>query len=207
MNSIKLNFINESNDQNNSEVVIFQKNVATNFGELAVAWRVIKNCGTQWKHPFEFPMEFAVSACDYNGNEYNGAYPAQNGKLYAVSQGASGNELSTVGDGAGRNEVQLRNDLSVGAIGAEIFKDGKLLATKTGISPGQKAVFEFKPTIWIGVASQVEEGKVINSAILSDINTELELKGIKSADIVMTGGGSDSDATPFVFMLHNIVRA
>ena len=36
---IQLNFINNSNDVNNSEIVIFQKNVATDFDELAVAWQ------------------------------------------------------------------------------------------------------------------------------------------------------------------------
>ena len=38
---IQLNFINNSNDANNSQVVIFQKNVATDFDELAVAWQVV----------------------------------------------------------------------------------------------------------------------------------------------------------------------
>ena len=34
---VQLNFINNSNDTNNSEVVIFQKNVATNFDEIGRA--------------------------------------------------------------------------------------------------------------------------------------------------------------------------
>jgi hypothetical protein len=68
-------------------------------------------------------------------------------------------------------------------------------------------VFTFKPTIWIGVASQVEPGDVIDSAILSEINTEISLLGIVSADIVMTGGGTGPNATPFAFTLQNIVMA
>jgi hypothetical protein len=64
-----------------------------------------------------------------------------------------------------------------------------------------------KPTIWIGVVSQVEEGDVMNSAIISDINTELSLLGIASADIVMSGGGAGPSATPFMFTLENIVMA
>ena len=71
--------------------------------------------------------------------------------------------------------------------------------------PWQKAVFEFKPTIWIGVASQVVQGQVMNSAIISNINTELSLLGIASADIVMTGGGPGANSTPFAFNLENIV--
>ena len=40
---IKLNFINDSNDANNSEIVIFAKNAATDVHETAVAWQVIQN--------------------------------------------------------------------------------------------------------------------------------------------------------------------
>ena len=43
--TIQLNLINNSNDTNNSQIVIFQKNVATSFNEIAVAWQVIQDCG------------------------------------------------------------------------------------------------------------------------------------------------------------------
>lgn len=204
MSNIKLNFINESNDQNNSEVVIFQKNVATSFDELAVAWKVIKNCATGWHHKFEFPMVMEISAADSDGNEIIQPLKANNGQMFHVFRDSSGDQLSFFGPGASRKEVQLRNDLVKGAITANIFKDGKLLATKTGIAPAQKAVFEFKPTLWIGVVSQIEEGDVMNSAIISDINTELSLLGVASADIVMTGGGNGPNASQFQFSLENI---
>ncbi len=61
---IQLNFVNESNDANNSSIVIFQKNVATDFDELAIAWQVIKNCGQGDNHPFAFPMTMEVGASD-----------------------------------------------------------------------------------------------------------------------------------------------
>lgn len=203
-NEIQLNFINESNDQNNSTVVIFQKNVATDFDEIAVAWKVIKNCASGWHHPFSFPMLFQVSASDSWGNSLISPIAAYNGQMFEVTRGVSGDQLDYVGPSTTRKEVQVRNGLDTGAISANIYKNGKLLATKTGISPGQKAVFEFKPTLWIGVVSQVTEGQVMNSAILSDINTELGLLGVASADIVMTGGGSGVNATPFKFSLQNV---
>ncbi len=203
--NIKLNFINDSNDKNNSEIVVFQKNVSTDFDELAIAWKVINNCGTGWHHRFEFPMEMKVSAGDSWGNEIIAPVPAYNGQLFHVFQDQSGDQLAYEGPSASTKEVQLRNDLKVGAISANIYKGGKLLARKTGVSPGQKAVFEFKPTIWIGVASQIIEGAVINSAILSDINTEIGLLGVASADIVMTGGGTGPKATCFNFKLENVV--
>src|SRR2546429_5481525 len=50
---VQLNFVNQSNDANNSQIVIFQKNVASDFEELAVAWRVIKYCGQGDNHRSE----------------------------------------------------------------------------------------------------------------------------------------------------------
>lgn len=206
MTNIKLNFINQSNDQNNSEVVIFQKNVATSFDAIAVAWQVIKNCGRLDNHPFTYPMTMQVGSTDSYGN-HTPKLNALNGQNFHVTLTNSGDELAYKGPAASNTEVSLENDLTKGAIDANIFKDGKLLATKTGVSPAEKAVFEFKPTIFIGVASQIDEGQIMNAAIISEMNTEISLLGLASADIVMTGGGVGANATPFVFTLENVVMA
>lgn len=201
---IQLNFINQSNDTNNSQVVIFQKNVATNFSELAVAWQVIKNCAVGDNHPFVFPMTIDVGASDSWGN-YTPHLPAQNGQLFAMQTSTSGDQLVMAGPATSPHEVQVLNNLSKGAINANIYKAGKLFATKTGVDPQEKAVFQFEPKIWIGVASEVEEGQILDEAIISNINTEISLLGIASADIVMTGGGPGVNATPFQFSLTNVV--
>ena len=203
---IQLNFINNSNDANNSEIVIFQKNVATNFDELDVAWQVIRYCGRGDNHPFTFPMAMQVGASDSWGN-FTPQLDAQNGQLFQMSLTNTGDRLVPAGPGTSSKEVQVLNGLSRGAINASIYKAGKLLAIKTSIAPQQKAVFEFKPTLWIGVASQVVQGEVLNSAIISNINTELSLLGIASADIVMTGGGPGANAKPFQFNLENVAMA
>ncbi|WP_323119112.1 hypothetical protein [Burkholderia alba] len=201
---IKLNFINRSNDVNNSQIVIFQKNVATDFSELAIAWKVITNCGRGDNHPFVFPIRTTVTASDADGN-YMPQRPAQNGQMFSVVRAASGNVLALAGASSSSREIQLRNDLRKGAIAVSAFKDGRLLARKTGVVPGQKAVFEFKPTLWIGTASQIEEGATLNSAVISDINTELSLLGVASADIVMSGGGGGTAAVSYQFQLANVI--
>lgn len=203
---IQLNFINRSNDANNSSIVIFQKNVATDFDELAIAWKVIRNCGQGDNHPFKFPMTMAVSASDSYGN-YMPQQLATIGQVFQVVRSTSGDVLQLSTDAGNSSEVQVRNDLPSGAANATIYKDGSALAIKTSIAPGQKAVFQFKPTIWIGVASQIEQGQLLNSAVISDINTELSLLGIASADIVLTGGGPGPKSQPFTFRLENVVMA
>lgn len=202
--NIKLNFINRSNDINNSEVVIFQKNVAETFDELAVAWRVIQNCGRNDNHPFNYPLQFQVCASDSYGN-YSPELTAYEGQSFETVKDTSGDVLKVSSTPAvSAQEVEIKNNLSTGAISGNIYRDGKLLAVKTNVAPGQKGVFQFKPSIFIGTASQIVEGDVMNSAIIQQINTEINLFGIQSADIVMTGGGSGPGATAFSFHLENI---
>lgn len=201
---IKLRFINQSNDTNNSSIVIFQQNVAESFGEIAVAWRVIENCGRLDCHPFTYPMQFQVSAMDAYGN-YTPQMTAVDGQAYELNKDTSGDVLSIANTPASNAaEIEVRNSLQQGAMNACIFRDGKLLATKTNIAPGQKAVFQFHPRIFIGVVSQVTESQIMNSAILKTVNTELNLFGISSANIVMTGGGPGTSSSPFEFNLTEI---
>jgi hypothetical protein len=65
--------------------------------------------------------------------------------------------------------------------------------------------YQLQPSLFIGVASNVTQGAVVDAAVASALNTELSLKGIRSADIVMTGGGEGSPAQPFQFRLENVV--
>jgi len=202
--NIRLNFINRSADTNNSSIVIFQKNIAEDFDELAVAWRVIQNCGRNDNHPFLYPLNFDVSAQDSFGN-FTPQMTAYNGQSYEMVTDGSGDILRLANTPAtSPNEVEIKNNMATGAINGKIYRDGKVIASKTTIVPGQKAVFQFHPTIWIGAVSQVTEGQVMNSAIIQSINRELPLYGITSADIVMTGGGPGKDSTAFSFNLENI---
>lgn len=202
---IQLNFINYSNDVANSQVLIFQKNEATNFGELAIAWKVITNCGVGCNHPFVFPLKFEVSSSDSDGN-YTPKMLAKIGDKFAVEMGQSGHILRLTSEpAASKFEVELKNNLSLGSVSANVFKDGKLLAKHKIVSPAQKAVFQFLPRIFIGVVSDVQQGEEINTAVLSDINTEFDLLGISSANIIMTGGGGGTLATAFRFELDKVV--
>jgi hypothetical protein len=206
MSSIQLNLINHSNDHNNSSIVIVGKNVATGLNELAVAWQVIQHLGQGFSHPFTYDLDVSLAASDSYGN-YSPQIPAENGTQFSMSLSDSGDVFAHTGQAASPTEIEVLNQLPQGAINAHVYRSGKLYATKTGIAPGQKAVFEFKPTIWIGVVSELQEGDIMNEAILSDINTELALLGITKANIIMTGGGTGADATPFQFSLQDVVYA
>lgn len=202
---IKLRFVNRSSDGNRSEVVIYQKNLATNMHSLTVAWKVIRYCGRDCYHPFVYPDGYEVCVADGYGN-FSSRMPAENGQLLKLVSTPNGSRrLLRAGPASASNELDVLNDLSQGAVDVCIFRDGRLAGIKTTVTPGQKAIFQYQPVLWIGVASQVTQGVAISSAVLSGTNTELSLMGIASADIVMSGGGPGQGSTPYEFNLENIV--
>jgi len=202
MTNIWLNLINNSSDRNNDGIVIFQKNEAT-ATETPVAWRVIHNLGSGWSHPFTYPVAMAVAASDGQGN-YSLQLPAATGQQYQLVTTDSGDVLEHSGPAANEEEIIIYNALATGIINVHVYRDGKLLALKKNVEPGQPAVFQFKPTLWIGVAHAVTEGALIDSAFTSQVHTQLSLSGISSADIIMTGGGLGPDTTPVSFSLQNV---
>jgi len=204
MEKIKLNFINKSNESHTPDIVIFQKNEEEIFEGRVVAWTVIQNCDPMENHPFTFSDEIEVCVSDSYGN-YSPTLKAQNGSAYDAIISPTGEIFQRSDNPAlSASSIEIRNELRIGAINANCFRDGKLLSVKTNLVPNQSASFEFKPTIWIGATSQAEEGESLDEAIVSSVETQLNLLGISSADIVMTGGGPGPNTTPFVFTLENI---
>jgi len=204
---IKLRFVNKSNDGNKSEVLIYQKNVVTAMPSLSVAWKVIRYCGRDCTHPFVYPDGYEVSITDEHGN-FTPRLKAKNGQMLSLVQTPIGNRrLLYTGPASASTELDVVNGMSQGAVDVCIFKDGRMVGVKTSVSPGQKAVFQYQPALWIGVCSEVIQGQPIDSAVMSDVNTELSLIGIASADIVMSGGGPGEGAIAYQFNLENIVQA
>ncbi|MES2556611.1 MAG: hypothetical protein V4604_10695 [Bacteroidota bacterium] len=207
MNTINLNFINHSNDTGNNVVVIFQNNHAQGQDETVVAWKVIANCGIGDNHPFTFPSQVTVSFNDSFGN-FSPQLEAVPGDAFSVEKSSTGDVLTKSKNPAKvPAEIEVTNNLSMGAIDINCYRDGKLLSTCLGIVPAQMGAFQFKPTIYIGAIPQMEEGEIMNAAIVSEINTEISLLGISGADIVMKGGGTGPQAMPFTFTLTNIKYA
>ncbi|KVA73058.1 aromatic ring-opening dioxygenase LigA [Burkholderia ubonensis] len=204
--NIRLRFINRSNDCGNSEVVLFQRDVMPGFDELAIAWKVIRYCGRDCFHLFEYATDIEVALGDEHGN-FSPRVAAPAGARFAIDPLPSGRGRLAPGtaDAAG-GDVEVVNRLTRGAVNVNAFCAGRLIAAKHAVAPGQKAVFRFTPALWIAVASQVQESHALNAAVLSSANTLLPLAGVAAADIVMTGGGTGADAQPFSFALEQVVR-
>lgn len=201
---INLRVINQSNSVNPLDILIFQKNSAGVFDETAIAWKVIQNLSQNDSDDVLYAYNLTLSAQDTYGN-FSPSFVAQIGQNYTATNTISGFALISTGDASSPNEIQVTNDLE-STINALLFRTG-LLTAKLAILSNQSSSFQFRPTIWIGIVSGVTQGDTIDSTIISSINTEISLLGIKSADIIVTGGGAGPSATPFSFSLSNIVFA
>ena len=202
---VPLKFINRSQSTDTPEILIFQKNVATDINESVVAWKVIQYCGVGSYHPFFYSTELEVGIADDYGN-FSRHLKASNGSVFNVTQAVSGRQISNVNTTPGGSHICIKNSLLRGAVTVNIYLNQQLLASKTCVAPGQKALFAFEPTLWIGVMSQLVQGTLVDSAIISDINTEISLLGVASASIVLTGGGPGPDALPYTFTLEDVKR-
>lgn len=193
-NIINLRFINRSDTAFPVDIITFQKNLAGAFDENIVAWRI---CSLNQDGEEDIVYDKRVQL-GYDNPEVITTVNASVGNLYGLDNGVyfsgiwmSPSELATFNG----------NDYS---ITVKVYRSDKLLA----IMPADQddtSTFQFNPTIWVGVVSEVAEGDVLDSGTVSSINTEISLLGIKSADIVMTGGGVGPSAVPYSFSLENIV--
>ena len=191
---IKLNFINRSNDTNNSQVVIFAKNAGMANDFHTLAWRVIDNCGPGDNHPFVYPMQVTVAVSDSEGT-FTPQLPARPGHRYTMSRTEDGDQLADSG-ATGGSGVEIENALQE-PIEVYFYRDGRAFL-RTSIPPTVVDMLQFEPIIRINAASKITEGQILAT------NTELSLLGIGSADIVMKDGGPGNEGL-FVFSFDNIV--
>lgn len=179
-----------------------QRNEAESFDEQAVVWRVFEHLGMGESRRFAFPLDVQIAADDAWGN-VTPQHVATPGQRWERVSDPSGAVLQLSGaPAASAGEIELENRLATGSISARIYRDGKLLALRTDVMPYERAVFRFSPRIYIGAVSQVQEGEVMDAAFLKAINTEINLQGVRRADLVMTGDGGP-DGTQFQFNLEN----
>jgi len=202
MSQINLNFINQSNDKNNSQVVIFQKNELLP-SDPVVAWKVIANCTPGESQALKFSSDIKIAAGS-GEDEYTAQHPAAHGQRFTFSKDQEGNKLIK-DDSGDPDAISFVNSLKDSPANVRIYRDGLLLSDIKHIAHGREKTFAFSDALWIGAVYMVPEGAVIDPHILTDIHQKLILDGVYSADIVMKGGGQGKGAKPFSFHLENVV--
>ncbi len=188
---INILFVNQSNDRDNSNVLVFMKPTESNFAAQSTAWQIIKDIGYNCWHKFTYTLNTSVIAL-WDGGK-SGTFPIDtaNGKTYALKQTKGGFSLEENGNGNTPNEFDVINKVSVpNGVSVIAFKDGNPILTKQTVAKGEKAEFVFHPKLYFGVSSEYQVGDVISSAVMSEDFKEVSLEGLKSATVTMRGNAA-----------------
>ncbi|MGD8561337.1 MAG: hypothetical protein PVG03_02330 [Desulfarculaceae bacterium] len=200
--SAVLNLVDNTEHIDNLEVVLFQLNSASADNDSAVAWKVVKSI-KQGTHPFTFISSMQAGFSDTYGYTTR-RIDVTTGQVFSFVRDETGDNIINTGTTSSPARFEMSNSLETGSVDANIYKDDKLLATESQMSPGQAEAFLFNPVIWIATGSSVQEGQTVSLDSLNNI-TGIPLNGIASADIVITGNGAGPYPDTFEFTLDNIV--
>ncbi|WP_420551199.1 hypothetical protein [Tenacibaculum aiptasiae] len=192
---IKINYTNKSMNKDLPTVFIFTKNETPTFDVLkeGVAWRTIPDIGRGSSSSFIFPIETEVGATWKDGMNKTQILPSDIGKRYTVNENDTGIVLEANGNASDTKSIDVNNNINVeDGISASLYKDNKLMLTKKIVGYGQKATFVLKPKLYWGIASEIEESQLINSAVLNtDHFFELDLEGVTEVNVSLNGNAED----------------
>lgn len=200
---IRFTFINRSHDQRRLPVFLCHADAGDRGAAGAVAWKVIRNCAYDWRHPFVYKWQMEAGLADSFGN-YSPRLAASCGQVFAALPTVAGRVFRRHSGSC--SGIAIVNKLAQGAVHACLFNEGRLLACHTNLAPGQTANFRIPAVLRIGAAPNVQQGQLLDAEAMASASCEIPLLGLASADIVMTGGGG-SQAPPLSFHIENIVKS
>ncbi len=192
---IKITYTNKSMNKDLPTVFVFTKNETPTFDVLkeGVAWRTIPDIGRGSSSSFVFPIVTEVGAAWQGGMNKTQVLPSDIGKRYTVSQNDAGIVLAANGNASDTKSIDVNNDANIqDGVSASLYKDGKLMLTKNIVDYDQKATFVLKPKLYWGIASEIEESQLINSAVLNtDSFFEQDLEGVTEVNVSLNGNAED----------------
>jgi hypothetical protein len=200
--NVKIRFLNRSMNPDQPTVFIFTRNEIPTFDVLkdGIAWRTIPDIGKGSSSEFVFPIETSVQAMWHGCNKTRTLF-AKIGKRYTVEKDNTGIVMIPDGNALQKTAIEVNCNVKVeGGIQAQLSKDGKVMMIKNIVAYGQKATFILHPKLYWGIASEIQEGRAISSAVLNTDNFfEQDIEGVSSVDVILRGNPKDG----YRFYLEN----
>ncbi len=192
MPDIQLNFINNSGDQNNSKIVIFQgpeslPGAADAADQVAVAWTVLPELATGAKHAFSFPTGMVAMAEDFRG-QVTQQLPVTGGETIEAVKSGGTISLVLLSQDSDDDTIILLNKTGE-AIIFTIFRSDAIVS-RNELEAAQEMTFS-PAVVSVGISeTPVSAGDEIDPAALRACIT-LSLQDIAGADIVLNGNAEE----------------
>jgi len=190
-------------DMDLPKIFIFLKNEIPTFDclEDGIAWKVIEDVGRESSCQFIFPIETEVGASWNGGSCHTSVLPSDIGSKYSVLKDNTGITIISDGIAGDTKSIDVCNSVHVeNGISADMYKDGRIMMSKNIIAYGQKATFVLHPKLYWGIASEIQEGAQLSSAVLnSNCFFEQDLEGVSNVTVALYGNAEDG----YQFKLEN----
>ena len=194
-NNVKITYVNRSMNQDLPKIFLFLKNEIPTFDALkeGVAWRVIEDVGRGSSCTVNYPIETAVSASWNDHTCQTALLGSTIGKRYCVEEDETGITISEEGNAGNTRSIDVTSQIHVpNGISVDLYKDGKLMMRKKTVAYDQKATFVLHPKLYWGLASEIQEGEQLSSAVLnSDSFFEQDLEGVSEVTVGLHGNAQD----------------
>ena len=202
---IDLTFVNRSDCE---EALDISFSSARRYGDGSdkcdVCWLMLPQVRPGETRDFHYSLNQHVITVDTSG-DYTARAEVKAGDVFALRMhNEESKGLEKIGENAASGHIEIRNDCARGAISVLVIKNESKLAQSVEFPPSTKVEFVVKPQLFVSVSTPVVEGRPVQSAWKTSVGSEITLRGIVHAEIVMTGGGLGPSATPITFKLENI---
>lgn len=186
--------IDNSNDASLKRVLIHVRNQANGFEEdTPLIWKdyIVSQNITHDFHPFK-PIYLQISYPDQG--IYFPTFQPTVGKKYYILNG----EITQESAASPSTETHVHNNHDSYNMSVQVVRDHSVMDSKI-LTPGSIFKYKYRPNFWIQITDLESEGDP------SDANTEISVLGVKSAHVIVTGGGAGPSAMPYSFTLTNII--
>jgi len=182
-------------NRNLPQVFIFACNESPSFDVIndGVAWKVLKDIGRESLSKFRYRSSYCIRASWDNGENYTATLQAEIGFQYLVKKNNTGYVLEKNGLSTDQGAIEILNNINVkGGILAQLCNDGRVIMGKKIVAYNQQASFRPSEKIYWGLASEINEGKGIKSAVLNSKNFfEVNLKGLSDIWVSLNGNAKN----------------
>lgn len=193
--NVQITYINKSMNKDLPKIFVFTKNETPTFDALkdGIAWKVIEDVGRESSCNFTFPINTEVAAAWDNGTCLTKQMISNIGSAYVVKKDDTGIVMTNNGVAGDTKSIDVMNEVHVdNGVSVQFFKDNRIMMTKQIVGYGQKATFVLHPKLYWGVASEIQEGELISSAVLnSDHFQEVNLENLSKLTISLNGNAKD----------------
>jgi hypothetical protein len=202
LQTTNLVFVNQCLSRSAPSVIVWQDLRASEDTFFNFSWKLITGCGYGRRHPFPFP-DLEVSFEDVFGN-HTPRQSACSGDSFSFSQRQV--QKLSVSELIAAGRIDFRNG-SDSRCRATLWRGQSRIGYTRFLDPGEVSSCFAHARIRIGAIPEAQENTCLSKGVMERCATELSLQGIRSASLVMMGGGWGAKATAFSFHLLDIDKA